>query len=59
MIVNDSKSATNDSKNDSKSRSKVAPKYHCKSCDYFTSKLSDWKKHIKTRNIWITWITTG
>ena len=49
MVVNDSKSATNDSKNDSKSRSKVALKYYCKSCDYTTCKTSDWKKHLKTK----------
>ena len=32
-----------------KSRQKVAPKYYCEKCDYSTSKLSDWKKHIKTK----------
>ena len=32
-----------------KSRQKVASKYYCEKCDYSTSKLSDWKKHIKTK----------
>ena len=45
----DNKTATLDNKMDNKSRQKVAPKYHCKYCYYSTSKLSDWKKHIKTK----------
>lgn len=45
----DNKIATLDNKMDNKSRQKVAPKYHCKYCDYSTSKLSDWKKHLKTK----------
>ena len=49
MVVNGSKLATNDSKNDSKSSPKVAIKYYCKYCDYSTCKLSNWKKHIKTK----------
>lgn len=30
-------------------RPKSAKKYHCEHCDYLTSKLSDWKRHITTR----------
>ena len=25
------------------------PKFHCKSCDYFTSRKSQWKRHLETR----------
>lgn len=45
----DNKTATLDNKMDNKSSQKVATKYYCKYCDYTTSKLSNWKKHIKTR----------
>ena len=38
-----------DDKMDDKSCRKVAPKYHCEKCDYSTSKLSSWKKHIETK----------
>ena len=45
----DNKIATLDNKVDNKSSQKVATKYHCKNCDYTTCKLSNWKKHIKTK----------
>ena len=45
----DNKIATLDNKVDNKSSQKVAAKYHCKNCDYTTCKLSNWKKHIKTK----------
>ena len=32
-----------------KSSQKVAQEYHCKKCDYNTCKLSNWKKHLKTK----------
>ena len=32
-----------------KSCRKVAQDYYCEKCDYSTSKLSSWKKHIKTK----------
>ena len=32
-----------------KSCPKVAQEYYCEKCDYTTSKLSSWKKHIKTK----------
>ena len=28
---------------------KKVPKFHCKSCDYYTSRKSQWKRHIETR----------
>ena len=28
---------------------KVANKYNCERCSYSTCKLSDWKKHLKTK----------
>ena len=28
---------------------KKVPKYHCKSCDYFTSRKSQWERHLETR----------
>lgn len=31
------------------SSSKVAREYHCEKCDYNTSKLFNWKKHLKTK----------
>ena len=38
-----------DDKMDDKSCRKVAHKYYCEKCDYSTSKLSSWKKHIETK----------
>lgn len=32
-----------------KSSQKVAPKFSCEACDYSTSKLFNWNKHISTR----------
>ena len=32
-----------------KSSPKVAQEYHCETCDYFTCKLFNWKKHLKTK----------
>ena len=34
---------------DNKKCRKVPQDYHCKSCDYYTSHLSHWKKHIETK----------
>ena len=25
------------------------PKFHCKFCDYYTSRKSQWKRHLETR----------
>ena len=38
-----------DDKMDDKSCRKVAHKYYCEKCDYSTSKLYSWKKHIETK----------
>ena len=28
---------------------KKVPKFHCKDCDYYTNKISHWKRHIETK----------
>ena len=45
----DEKTDDMDDKMDDKSCRKVAHKYYCEKCDYSTSKLSSWKKHIDTK----------
>ena len=53
MVVNDSKLATNDSKNDSKSSQKVATKYYCKYCDYSNVNFQIGKNILRRKNTMI------
>ncbi len=34
---------------DNMDNTKKVPKFHCQSCDYFTSRKSQWKRHLETR----------
>ena len=40
---------TNDNYLGAKTSQNEPSKYHCKRCDYFTSKLANWKRHLKTK----------
>ena len=40
---------TNDNYLGAKTSQKEPTKYHCASCDYSTSKIANWKRHLKTK----------
>ena len=34
---------------DNEDNTEKVPKFHCKYCDYYTSRKSQWKRHLETR----------